>query len=270
VINILLQKIAKIVPSLNLKLKQAGMKDTPEYFVKKTLIATGYMGGGVILFLFLVLAKLGFALQVLMIAPVILIIMFFYLLKIPDFKIIKKQKEISSEIVFAGRFMIIELESGVPLYDAFKNVSKNYETIGKYFSDITTKIDLGTQMEDTLNETVEFTPSADFRKILWQIINSQKTGADISQALKTVIEQITKEQMIEIQGYGKKLNPLAMFFMIIAVILPSIGITMLIVLSTFLELTLGLPVLLVIAGLLGFMQFMFVAIIKSSRPAVDL
>jgi flagellar protein FlaJ len=76
--------------------------------------------------------------------------------------------------------------------------------------------------------------------------------------------------MIEIKEYGRKLNPLAMFYMIIAVILPSIGITMLIVLSTFIDLALDLTILLTIAFFLSIMQVMFLAMIKSSRPAVEL
>ncbi len=269
--DLMIDKIARSIPHLDLKLKQADMPDTKEYFVKKTLISALYMTAGIGIFLFLILAKLGdFAHIIAISIPIIFFILFFYFLKVPDFKIIKKQKQINAEIIFAGRFLIIEIESGVPLYDAFRNVSKNYPAIGQYFNDIITKIDLGTQMEDALNEAVGFTPSPNFRKILWQIINSQKTGADIGQSLKSVVEQITKEQMIEVQEYGRKLNPLAMFYMIIAVILPSIGITMFIVLSSFLNLTLTLPLLITISFFLGFIQFMFLAMIKSSRPAVEL
>jgi pilus assembly protein TadC len=268
----LLQRISKKIPDLDLKLKQVGMKETPEQFVKKILISSLYISFGILfslwLFLFRIAPELSNAL--LLFSPVVFIVMFLYFLKTPDVMIVKKQREINSEIVFAGRFLIIELESGVPLYDAFKNVSRNYPIIGKYFTEITNKIDLGTQMEDALNEAVEFTPSANFRKILWQIINAQQTGADISTALKSVVDQITKEQLIEIKEYGRRLNPLAMFYMIIAVILPSIGITMFIILSTFLELTLELPVLISIAVFLGFMQFMFLAMIKSTRPSVEL
>jgi flagellar protein FlaJ len=95
-----------------------------------------------------------------------------------------------------------------------------------------------------------------------------KTGSDISESLKAVVEQITREQIIEIQTYAKKLNPLAMFYMIIAVILPSLGITMLIVLSSFVSISLDLTILIAIAVMLGLLQLMFYAIIKSSRPAV--
>jgi len=267
----ILQRISKAFPHLNTKLMQAGISQSPEEFIKKVVISALYMTSGLALFFWLVLTKLGSFTHIIFITSIILFtILSIYFFKIPDFKILKKQREINSEIIFAGRFMIIELESGVPLYDAFKNVSKNYEVIGKYFTDITTKIDLGTEMEKALSETIEFTPSPNFRKILWQIINAQQTGADISEALKSVVDQITKEQIIEIKEYGRKLNPLAMFYMIIAVILPSIGITMFLILSTFLNLTLKLPILLVISGFIGIMQFMFLAMIKSSRPSVEL
>ncbi|MBR9699764.1 type II secretion system F family protein [Candidatus Woesearchaeota archaeon] len=265
-----IQRITKLFPNIGLKLQQAGMPDAPEDFIKKTLIVSLYGTGGFLMFLWLVLVKLGFGSAVLMMFPAVFGIAFFYFLKVPDFKIMKNLRDINSEIVFAGRFLIIELESGVSLYNAFQNVAKNYRTIGKYFSDIVTRIDLGTQMEEALNETIESTPSPSFRKILWQIVNSQHTGADISTSLKSVVNNITREQMIEIKEYGRKLNPLAMFYMIIAVILPSIGITMFIVLSTFLNLTLSLSILLVISFFLAFIQFMFLAMIKSSRPSVEL
>jgi hypothetical protein len=57
--------------------------------------------------------------------------------------------------------------------------------------------------------------------------------------------------------------------MLMAVIAPSLGSTMLIIFSSFIGLRFNLSILLTIAGLLGFMQFMFYGIIKSSRPPVD-
>ncbi len=268
--NTFLQRISKANPGLKLKLKQAGMEDKPEQFIKKTLLSAFYMTTGLVVFLFLVLAKLNvFKGILLFIVPVTFFIMSFYMIKLPDLKISRIEKDISKEIVFAGRFLIIELESGVPLYNAMINVAKNYEVIGKYFKEITDKIDLGTSMEDALNEAVEFIPSNDFRKILWQVINSIRTGSNISKSLYSAIEQITKDQITEVNKYGKKLNPLAMFYMIIAVILPSLGITMLIIFSSFIKFQLSLTVLLVLAGFLGFVQFMFISMVKFSRPAVE-
>jgi len=201
--------------------------------------------------------------------PIVFFMMFLYMIKLPDLKISRKDKEVSREILFAGRFLIIELESGVPLYNAMINVSKNFKVVGRYFKELTDKVDLGTSMEDALNEAVEFVPSNDLRKILWQIINSIRTGSNVSQSLYSVINQITKDQINEVNKYGKKLNPLAMFYMIIAVILPSLGVTMLIILSSFIKFELSLTILLLLAGFLGFVQFMFIAMVKFSRPPIE-
>ena len=269
-LNIIFQRIAKTFPGLKMKLKQAGMEDKAEDFIKKTFISAFYMTTGLVVALFLVLAKLDVLKGVLFfIVPIVFFVMFFYMIRLPDVKISKKEKEIGKEIVFAGRFIIIELESGVPLYNAMINVSKNYEIIGRYFKEITDKVDFGTSMEDALNEAVEFIPSNDFRKILWQIINSIRTGSNVAKSLYSAMEQITKDQITEVNKYGKKLNPLAMFYMIIAVILPSLGITMLIILSSFIQFELSLTILIALAGFLGFVQFMFIAMVKFSRPAIE-
>ena len=269
-LNTLFQRVAKISPMLRVKLKEAGIDDKPEDFIKKTFISAFYMTTGLVVVFFFLLAKY-IALNgiIIFFIPVIFIVMFSYMIKLPDLKIFKKEKEINKEIMFAGRFIIIELESGVPLYNAMVNVSKNFQIVGKYFKEITDKVDLGTGMDDALNEAVEFIPSNDLRKVLYQIINSIRTGSNISKSLYSVMEQITRDQINEVNKYGKKLNPLAMFYMIVAVILPSLGMTMVIVLSSFIKFQLSLTILLVLAGFLGFIQFIFISVVKSSRPAIE-
>ncbi len=269
-LNTLFQRIAKANPMLKAKLKQAGIEDKTEEFIKKTFLSAFYMTTGIVVFLFLILAKLNVLKGALFLfVPIIFVVLFFYMIRLPDIKISRKEKEIGREIVFAGRFIIIELESGVPLYNAMLNVSKNFTVVGKYFKEITDKIDLGTSMEDALNEAAELIPSDDLRKILWQIINSIRTGSNIAKSLYSVIDQVTKNQITEVNKYGKKLNPLAMFYMIIAVILPSLGMTMLIIMSSFIKFELSLTILLSIAGFLGFLQFMFISFVKFSRPAIE-
>lgn len=264
-------KIASSIPGLKTKLMQARMEDEPHEFVKKTFMTALYMSLGLVISIGAIVHSFGGRmLTVVLIWPVLLIMVFLYFLKLPDMRILKEEKHISKEIVFAGRFLIIELESGVPVYDAFENLAKNYEAIGRHFREILVKVDMGTTLENALNEATENVPNADLRKILWQILNSIKTGSDATRALNSVIDQITREQQIMVGEYGRKLNPLAMFYMMIAVILPSLGMTMLMILATFIGIELSLPVLFTIVGFLGFMQFMFVAIIKNSRPPVEM
>lgn len=250
---------------LKTKLLQAGIQDDAEEYVKKTFLNSVLLSLGItfILFLFLISP------WVILAMPIFVPMFYFYFLGYVDVKIEQIKKDIDREIIYAGRFLIIEIESGVPLYDAIYNIEKNYKVIGSYFGDIINKVYLGTSLEDAINETMIMTPSPNLRKILWQMLNSIKTGGDISASLNVVISQIMKEQKISVQEYGKKLNPLAMFYMMIAIIVPSLGVTMIVVLATFMGLQIGLPFLLIIAGFLAFVQFMFLNIIKSSRPSIS-
>lgn len=268
--KIIFQKIASASPSLKIKLKQAGISLKPEEFVKKSFFTAAYLTIGIFFFIFLILAKFNlFNPALIVLVLIFFFMMFSYAMKLPDYKIIKEEKDISREVVFAGRFLLVEIESGVPLFDAIRNLSHNFKIIGHYAREIVNKVEFGTSLEDALNEASELNPSGDFRRILWQIINSLRTGSDIAKSLNSVVEQIAKEQMIEVSRYGKKLNPLAMFYMIIAVILPSLGITMFVILSSFIQIHITLELLLIIAGLIGFVQFMFVSLIKFSRPPID-
>ncbi|MBD3204555.1 hypothetical protein GF327_09770 [Candidatus Woesearchaeota archaeon] len=246
---------------------------TPDEFIKRTLSTAFIMTLGILLIIFMFLSSfvsIDTILLILLISfPVLFFILFVYFFQIPTVKINKVKRMINREIIFAGRFLIVELESGVPLYNAIKNVSKNFQVVGAYFQEIVEKVRFGTTLEEAINEAVDQVPSESLRRILWQMSNSISTGSDVVKPLRNVISTLVKEQQIEISEYGRKLNPLAMFYMLIAVVVPSLGITLLTIMTVFLGLTLSLPILMVIAGLLAFMQFMFVAIINSSRPAID-
>ena len=104
---------------------------------------------------------------------------------------------------------------------------------------------------------------------MWQLSNSLKVGSDISETIENLIEDLTKEQMIAIRKYGQELNPYTMMYMLIAVILPALGITFLMVLSSFSGILVPKSIFLVILfGLIAF-QFFYISIVKSKRPTMD-
>lgn len=265
------KRITLLFPQLKSKLIQAGMTESPEEFVKKTLRGSINMGLLVVFSLVLLATKIeGLWVFTIAAIPLVFVGIFMFLIRLPDVKVMKREKEINKEIVFVGRFLVIELESGVPLYRALANIIPSYPNTAPYFREIITKVDMGTPMEEALNDTIRFSPSKNMQKLLWQIVNSLQTGADIHKALDSVVEQIVREQIIEVERYGKKLNPLAMFYMMVAVIMPTLGTAMLTVLTNFIAIDITLGGLLIFASFIGFIQLMFLNIIKSQRPAVDL
>jgi len=247
------------------------MEETPEQFVKKTMLSSFYLTTGIMLLIGAIIIKAKtFIYLLLLLTPAVFITFFFYFIKLPDARIMRHRREINQEIIYAGRFLVVELKSGVLLYDALKNVSKSFKSIGKYFDEITASVDMGTDLEDALVEAIDYTPSEDLRRILWQVLNALNTGADVAQSISAVVDQITKRQAIEMNQYAKTLNPIAMFYMLIAVILPSLGIALLVVLSSFFPIQLDATILVLLALTLGLMQLSFIAIIKSTRPEVGM
>lgn len=257
--------MARKVPGLKLKLLQARLPDTPEHYIKKTVFNAAFLGLAVCFVAFTFIQK-----PIVFLAfPFLAGLGFLYFLGYVDLRIERIKNDINREIVYAGRFLIIEVESGVPLYQAFRNVAKNYEMIGVYFQELVERIDLGTPMDEALNEMITVTPSPELRKMLWQILNSMRTGSEVAHSLTSVLDQVVREQQIAVKEYGRKLNPMAMFYMMIAIIVPSLGTILLIVVSSFIGLNLSMGVYVFIALFVGFIQFMFLAIIRSSRPPMD-
>lgn len=264
-------KLTHSFPRLKADLAQANMKIDPEEFISKTIINALLFGLGLIILCLIILKVIGISLFLLiLLIPCCLIGSFFYLLQLPKTKSLGIERDIEREIVYAGRFLLIELTAGVPLYDALNNVSKSYKKVGKYFSQITRKIESGTTIENAIDEIISETPSEGFRKILWQINNSLRTGSDLNTSLQSIIDQISKEQIIQVQEYSRKLNPLVMFYLMLAIIVPSLGITMLALLSTFIQLNINLGVLIGLAILIAIIQFGFLSSIKLSRPGVEI
>ncbi len=264
--GMLTKLFARRFPGIRLTLAQARMGESAEYYLKRTLTLSLMLALGVSLILFL-FSRSPFV--ILAFVPV-WALSFLYLLNYANARIARMRREISKEIVFAGRFLIIELESGVPVYRAFQNLSRNYEVVGRYFAEVVERVDLGTPMEEALNEAVQLAPSNDLRRLLWQILNSLKTGSEVAGALNSVFDQIVREQQIMVKEYGRKLNPMAMFYMMMAIIVPSLGTIMLIVLSTFMGIQLNALFFGVLVGLNVVVQLMFLAIIKAQRPPVDI
>lgn len=265
--DLFFKKLSRMFPALSDKLAQAGIMDTTDDYVRKTFLTALMMSIGLAAVFFVFIPKAYVFFIVALIATPGL---FLYFLKYVDVKIEKLKRQIEEEIVFAGKFLVIELESGVPMHKAFENVEKNYGIVGVYFGEITNKMYLGVNLEDAINDVLMDSPSLNLRRILWQLLNSIKTGSDVAPAISSVIDQIVKEQQIAVKEYGKKLNPLAMFYMMIAVIVPSLGTTILVVMATFLNLTIGLTFLIALAAFIGFVQMMFLSAISSTRPPISM
>jgi flagellar protein FlaJ len=147
-------------------------------------------------------------------------------------------------------------------------VSTGYEKLSDEFMKIVKNINAGKSQIEALNEASERNPSLYFRRALWQIVNAIKAGSDIGNTLEVITNDLSDKQINEIKSYGQELNPWTMMYMIVAVIAPSLGVTFLIILSSFSGIS--IPELIFPAILLGLFlfQIFFIGFIKSKRPSI--
>jgi pilus assembly protein TadC len=193
----------------------------------------------------------------------------FAFLKIKS-KIIQRQRKIDQEVLFVGQYLLIMLYSGRPLLNALIDTSKSYGVASKYIKEIINDINTGSSLEDALENAMVYSPSEKFRKILFHVNNALKLGIDVTNPLRAVLEEIATEQNIEVKRYGKKLNTIVIFYMLAAIVAPSIGMTVFIVLSIFIKLNISMIHFIVVIMFIAFMQAIFISVFKSIRPAVNL
>jgi len=199
-------------------------------------------------------------------------IFFFYnmLVNSPKSKISALQRDIDREILFAGRFLLVKLYSGRPLLNALNDATKSYGVSSKYFRRIVNDIDTGMSIEEAIEKALQDTPSEKFQKILFQINNALKLGIDITGPLSSVLEEIARAQKSEITRYGKKLNSMTLFYMLIAIVIPSLGITITTIMLSFASVNIGSTTYIAILGVLILLQWAFLSLFKSIKPAVNL
>jgi archaeal flagellar protein FlaJ len=266
----LVRQIAHNFPHLKDDLRKAHIKQRPDMFVKKTLKLSAMFGLGSIIFLFFIFELAGISLfWLILAAPLGVFACFLFFMMSPKNIIAQRRRELDREVLFAGRFLLVKVNSGRPLLNALIEGSQSYGVASKYFKEIVDDVNLGTPIEHALDNAVRYSPSEKFRKVLFQINTALKVGIDVSIPLTNVIEEITEAQLTEIRRYGKKLNSLALFYMLLAIVMPSVGMAVFVVVGGLLGLPIERNLFLVVVGALVIIQLIFISLFKTTRLSVN-
>jgi archaeal flagellar protein FlaJ len=183
----------------------------------------------------------------------------------------RKEKDIEKNLIFALEDILIQLNSGIPLFDILTNISNsNYGDLSVEFRKAVKRIGSGEPEAEVLADLSKNSHSVFFKRTLWQISNGLNAGSDMSEIIRDNIKTLNEEQMIQIQNYGNKLNPLIMMYMLVSVIVPALSVSFMTVVASMIgleeNLTKGMFIGLFI--LVVFFQIMFLGMIKSKRPSL--
>jgi flagellar protein FlaJ len=275
--------IAEVLASrfvgLKKKLRFADMPDSPVEFLEKIVSTTVFISVGLLILTYLLLLdSLSSSLRtdvpmfiLMVVGPLVIIpfIIFNYLMLYPEAARIRRQREMDYEIVFAGRHIVIALKSGMPLFDTFAGASTGYGAVSKEFSKIVDRVVLGVPVTQAIREVVQDNPSKYFTRMLMQIANAVSSGADVGDSLESVLDQISKEQLISLKEYSQKLTPIVMFYMVFGIIVPSLGVVLATVVFSAIsggKFGFSSDILVIVFFMIALVQFLFLGFIESSRP----
>ena len=201
----------------------------------------------------------------------IFILIMFVLVRYPKIIAGKKAEQIDKNLIFALKDMLLEISSGVSLYNALVNISKaGYGDISTELAKVAQAVNTGTSMEKALEKLAIESKSEYLRRTSWQLINTLKAGASLKGALKSIIDDLTIDQRAKIRDYAHELNLWSLVYMLFAVAIPTIGSTLLVILSSFAAVGLTKASFILFLVLCFIVQYILIGLIKARRPIVNI
>jgi flagellar protein FlaJ len=178
-------------------------------------------------------------------------------------------EKVDRELIFALKDMYVQINSGISLFDAMCNISKSdYGHVSDEFELAVRDITAGESEERALEKLARTTKSDYFKKALWQLITAMRAGSSTAGALRSVIDVLISYQHRMIKNYSSELNFWILMFMLVATTIPTLGITLSVVLSTFGRTGIT-PLIFSELVLMSFIiQAVMIGFLKNRRPEV--
>jgi archaeal flagellar protein FlaJ len=270
------KKLLSYFPSIERDLAMTGIEIDADYYMAKITVNAFFISGFfTFLIAFLMWSQNNPINEIITKSVSIffgITLMFFLLhLKYPDIIAKKKASEIDKDLVFALKDITLNISAGLSLYDAFVNISKgDYGETSNEFNKIVMAINSGTPITDALENTAIKTKSEYLKKSSWQMINSIKSGSNIKKTLKSITKELSSEQRTKIANYSRELNLWSLIYMLFAVAVPSIGSTMLVILSSFAGFGIDRPMFIFFIVICLIIQYVLIGLVKSRRPVSNI
>ncbi|MBI2548669.1 type II secretion system F family protein [Candidatus Woesearchaeota archaeon] len=195
----------------------------------------------------------------------VLVVLFYY----PKILAGKKAEQIDKSLTFALKDLLLQIHAGVPLYDALVNIAKaKYGLVSEEFARVVKSINSGKSIAEALEDLALTSESEFLRRTIWQLVNTMKAGASLQGALHSVIDGLTSNQRSSIKSYAQELNLWSLLYLLFAVAVPTIGTTLLIILSSFAGFGVTPVFFLMFIGLTFVIQIILIGFVKTRRPII--
>ena len=269
----LVKFLEPLFPQLEWELKRAGINVEPAQFLAVAVYmpVLVLVAGLLLSVLPLLVSDSTYGLYVGVVFSVsISFLVLAYLFLIPRASIKRRTTLIDRDLEYMLKDIQIQLDSGIPLFDTLVNVSRGgYGECSRIADGIVQEVQSGRAMGDVLEDVGMWSPSDYLRRALWQIVNALKSGSDVVSALAAISNDIRVDKENRIKSYSKELNLWGLIFMMCGIIIPSMGVTLLVILSSFMGGTVINETLFwLILVSIAFFHIIFITFVKEKRPII--
>lgn len=265
-----------MAPTLKQDLLQAAMDiDDLDYIAAGIIVAlvlVGLMAGVSALILLIAIKKNLLTIKIEAILPILIFVVpgvyFLYFLNYPKLQATKRTKLIEEQVVFATREIMIKVGSGVPVFNALLDVANgNYGVVSDEFKQAIEEIESGVPQEDALDHLARRVPSQSLRRTIDIMLNAIKSGSDVAGTLSLINDMLIKKQQSDMKSYAGALTPMSMAYMLISVVMPSLGMSVFIILGSLAHFN-TVAIIYIIPPFLLMFQIFFMGMVSNQRPSV--
>lgn len=227
-------RLARLFPNLKENLEIVGAGYGPADYV--VLSAGSALVAAAILYALMIsllrLRGLPMGMNAILPAAAAFLLVLFYYYRWPSLQKGKQVEAVERELTGAMRELLSAMNAGASLFKAMEMVADaGHGKVSKEFDIAVRDINAGMPAEKALESMVLRTDSRFLKKMLWQIIGVLKSGASMQDALESMEESVLNYQQNQIRKYTQEMNLWILLYMIVAIAIPSLGATLIVVLS---------------------------------------
>jgi pilus assembly protein TadC len=266
----------RMVPDLDSDLLEGGINVPPTDYIAAGIFVSIFLA----IVLFIVSALLIFvALQkgllntqllamLIILVVVIPVVYLFYFINYPKLQATKRKAKIDEKVVFAIREVMIKVGSGVPIFNALLDIANgDYGIVSAEFKIAVEEIQSGVSQTDALTRLSRRVPSQSLKRAIDILVNAIKSGSDVHGTLALINDMLVKKQQSDMKTYAAELTPLSMVYMLVSVVIPSLGMSVFIILGSIAHFDV-VYVMYIIPPFLLIFEVFFMGMVGSRRPAV--
>ncbi len=267
-------RLLVIYPGLKYDLVQADMRISAESYLASTFLSAFlwafFMFGSIFSVKFFVSgAGLSAAANAASPGAGLGLLLYIYYIFYPKVYAGKVAQSVDKDLVFALKDLLLQVSVGIPLYNAMVNISRaDYGVVSDEFAHTVREVRVGVPMEIALQRMAIRSNSEFLKKSVWQLMNGWKAGASLKGVLQSLVNELTINKRYLIKSYGQELNMWVLVYMLFAVVAPTIGTTLLVVLSAMTGSAVTSFTFAMLIGSSVMVQIILIGFVKSRRPVV--